>query len=238
MEKIYIKSSEDIGKYVKASAYEFYQSIILKKGIDLRSMFDLNLDQLQEIQVKLVDLISDRELILGYSTEFLNKHEFKTEDTGRVLYGAYPMSLYLEELLSAVKERLLYLEQYQKVSKIRELVEKLPENEVKEKLSVEIKEFEDKKEELDHKKESDYEIFSKQIELGKHRVEMFEKRTNVLLKFIDRESVASIIGSLLLLTIGVCLLVMMFRHEEPLKIIESAFLLILGYFFGHSKNNK
>ena len=47
----------------------------------------------------------------------------------------------------------------------------------------------------------------------------------------------AMVGSVLLLLIGVSLLAMMFLGKEPIKIIESAFLLILGYFFGHSKNN-
>lgn len=145
---------------------------------------------------------------------------------------------YLKRIYEDIEEKINVLEQNSKVESIKNLVGNLPENDLKQKLKEEISQLEAKKRELEIIKEEEKEKLNDEIELGKHKTDMFVKKTDVFLKFLDRESVASIVGSLLLLTMGICLIVIMFRHEEPLKIIESAFLLILGYFFGHSKNNK
>jgi hypothetical protein len=50
--------------------------------------------------------------------------------------------------------------------------------------------------------------------------------------WLERESVASIVGALLLLSFGVTVIVSMFTHTRASQIVTSAFLLILGYFFG------
>jgi hypothetical protein len=61
-----------------------------------------------------------------------------------------------------------------------------------------------------------------------------ERKSAMHRKWLERESVASIIGALLLLSLGIALIIAMFTHTIASQIVTSSFLLILGYFFGQS----
>ena len=71
-----------------------------------------------------------------------------------------------------------------------------------------------------------------EIEREKLKAELFERRSRVWLSFIERESVATIIGSLLLVLLSCSLVTAMFIDVEPSDIINNGFLVLLGYFFG------
>jgi hypothetical protein len=65
-------------------------------------------------------------------------------------------------------------------------------------------------------------------------VELSERRSAIRRKWIERESIASIVGALLLLALATALIVAMFIGKAATEVVTSAFLLILGYFFGTS----
>lgn len=239
MEVLNFKSHEDAKVYFKYLAWDYYMSVLLRKGLDVKMINDSDIHQLTDFKSKALEFKSNRSWASRQTSIFYSNYEYKINDRNSDFFPP-PVSFtsYLTELIDYIDERISSIEQSNKVDSIKKLVSELPETEVKEKIAAEIKELESKKAELELKHETTRESIKNEMEYGRHKAEMFEKRTNIFLKFLDRESVASIVGSLLLLTMGICLIVVMFRHEEPLKIIESAFLLILGYFFGHSKNNK
>jgi hypothetical protein len=66
-----------------------------------------------------------------------------------------------------------------------------------------------------------------QIEFSDHRWAVFRS-------FIERESIAGIIGAILLLAFAAVLVIGMFTHTAAPEVVTSAFLLVLGYFFGQS----
>jgi hypothetical protein len=70
------------------------------------------------------------------------------------------------------------------------------------------------------------------------QVELKERTSALRRSWFERESVASIVGALLLVSLGAALIVSMFTHTLPSQIITSSFLLILGYFFGQAGSNK
>lgn len=67
---------------------------------------------------------------------------------------------------------------------------------------------------------------------------LFEKRAMVWQSLLARESVASVVGSILLLLIAIALLVAMFVGTETTEIVGNAFLVLLGYFFGQTTSRK
>ena len=85
-----------------------------------------------------------------------------------------------------------------------------------------------------------------QIEQERQRMEIAleaeERRTSTRLKYIERllerESVASVIGSILLLVLVSSLIIGVFVGKVSVDIIEKGFLVILGYFFGQSVSKK
>jgi len=66
------------------------------------------------------------------------------------------------------------------------------------------------------------------------QVELQERRSAIWLSFLQRESVASIVGAILLLGLGIALIVAMFTHTSTSEVVANSFLLILGYFFGQA----
>ena len=69
-------------------------------------------------------------------------------------------------------------------------------------------------------------------------VELKERKSAIYRSWLERESVASIIGALLLLSLGTALIISMFTHTIAPEIVTSSFLLILGYFFGQAGSSK
>jgi hypothetical protein len=73
----------------------------------------------------------------------------------------------------------------------------------------------------------DYDIMEKKVRLK-------ERRSRLYRSWVERESVASIVGGILLLGLGIALVVAMFIGTTASEVVTSSFLLILGYFFGQS----
>ena len=69
------------------------------------------------------------------------------------------------------------------------------------------------------------------------KIEIRERRSAIYRSFLERESVASVVGAVLLLALGATLIVGMFTRVAISQLIANAFLLILGYFFGQAKSH-
>lgn len=231
--------SHDIARdYYLEKSENYYQQIMVNHEIDIHSLSKMNLEQLIAKNVHLDSLLNNKQFISTHILKFINDRDFVLLDKVSGFNGfRFDIKYKLINSKNYIQERINQLEQQDKVESIKGLVDEMPENNLKFNLLKEIQDLEEKKTQLLDIKIQEKNI-SEEIEISRHRADMFEKKTDIFLKFLDRESIASMIGSILLLLMGVCLLIMMFLQREPIKIVESAFLLILGYFFGHSKNNK
>jgi hypothetical protein len=69
---------------------------------------------------------------------------------------------------------------------------------------------------------------------GIRRVELFERRWEVLRRLLVKDLMASAVGGVLVIALAIALIVGMFLSIEPSSIIANAFLLVLGYFFGQT----
>jgi uncharacterized membrane protein len=70
------------------------------------------------------------------------------------------------------------------------------------------------------------------------QVELKERTSALRRSWFERESVASIVGALLLVSLGAAVIISMFTHTPASQVVTSSFLLILGYFFGQAGSNK
>jgi hypothetical protein len=96
---------------------------------------------------------------------------------------------------------------------------------------------------------SDLQLQVKQVDRERERIELqvaieerqvliAERRSRMRRSWFERESVASIVGAFLLLALGITLIVAMFIGVAPTEVVTSAFLLILGYFFGQAVDRR
>jgi len=64
--------------------------------------------------------------------------------------------------------------------------------------------------------------------------EIAERTAKTWQSYFRRELMATIVGSLLLLILAIAQLIAMFKNIQTTEIINNAFLIILGYFFGQT----
>jgi hypothetical protein len=76
------------------------------------------------------------------------------------------------------------------------------------------------------------------VAVQEREVAVQERRSRMRRSWFERESIASIIGALLLLLLGITLIIAMFTGTTAPEIVTSAFLLILGYFFGQATDRR
>ena len=74
-------------------------------------------------------------------------------------------------------------------------------------------------------------------ELERLKMELFERKSKVWLSLLERESAATILGGFLLLIILIVHVTAIFAKFSMPEILNNAFLIILGYFFGQSTND-
>lgn len=76
--------------------------------------------------------------------------------------------------------------------------------------------------------------FQEEMELARVSAEIFERRSRVWRSFLERESVATIVGGFLLIGLTITMIVASFTRITISEILSNAFLVILGYFFGQA----
>lgn len=73
---------------------------------------------------------------------------------------------------------------------------------------------------------------AQQIDIA--RIEVFERRSLVWQRFLERQSVATIIGTILLIAMFVFIAISTALKAAIPELVSNAFLVILGYFFGQA----
>jgi hypothetical protein len=76
------------------------------------------------------------------------------------------------------------------------------------------------------------------VHLEVARVQLFQQRADIWMRILGRESVASVVGSLLLVAFASALTVAMFTGVTVTTVVSNSFLLILGYFFGQGVSRR
>jgi hypothetical protein len=133
-----------------------------------------------------------------------------------------------------------------KIRNLNDAIDQLPDNDTKEMLRNQLQEYEKlakdvaagelerQRMEFDQKLAQQKVAFEqdqagKQVEL---RLREAETKTQRIVRLLDKDLVSVLIGGALLIIITVSLIVMMGRGVVESRLLENAFLILLGYFFG------
>lgn len=239
------KSKEDAKNYfarlsIKKAKEKYYILNISQTDLDKFSIKDLR-SELQKIDEFLNDPNDEKVYTYLIKQDFIFE-DLINFDLTRISYntGQYLIEK-KREIIDLIREK----EEEQKIESISELIKTIPEKDIQQKIKQELKELgeqsnkfkiEDKK--LDAEEEK-FKSEQRQLELQQSKLEIFDKKSQVWLRIFGKESIASILGGFLLLVMSISFIAAMFTGTEVSNIVESAFLLILGYFFGQSvKNDK
>jgi hypothetical protein len=88
---------------------------------------------------------------------------------------------------------------------------------------------------VDAEKHGDpFAAYWEQVRIAELELKVARGRTEIRQSWFSRETVAAIVGGVLLIALAVTLIVAMFLGIEPAEVVTNAFLLILGYFFGQA----
>jgi hypothetical protein len=163
---------------------------------------------------------------------------FISSSEQQIEIGILPLLLERKRL---ILERLRVLKGNRKIATLRDLVQSVPDEELKQQLDQEIHQLETEGQRL---REQSRQVEQAQLvvqtkestELAKLQTELFERRSKVWQGFLERESVATIVGAFLLVVMALVLMVAMFYGTKSSEIVNNSFLVILGYFFGQATN--
>lgn len=148
--------------------------------------------------------------------------------------GILPILLERKKL---ILDRINAIKGSEKIESLRDSINKIADETVKSKLEKQLTDLE--LESQKWRKQSE-ELEQAQLQAQAkmqtevQKVKILQMRSQVWLSLFERESVATIVGSVLLIIITGCLLLAMFRGTATSEIINNSFLVILGYFFGQT----
>ena len=160
----------------------------------------------------------------------------KSTTEALITVGILPILLERKQL---ILDRIRLLEGDEKLESLRDLISKVSQPEVKEKLDQELRELEEES----HKWEEQAtqigeakaaEELRVQADLSRLSAELFERRSKVWLQILGRESVATMLGGLLLLIIIFAEIAAFMAGKDVPDILDNCLLVILGYFFGQT----
>lgn len=152
-----------------------------------------------------------------------------TSDTeSHVELGILPLLL---ERRNDIRDRIRGLELRQEVERIEEQLASTDADPAdRAALAEELERKQEEAQSLDKARAEEAE----RAEAARLRVEIQAKKSEIYQSWLARESVASLVGSVLLILLAVSFIVAMFTGTAVLEVVSSAFLLILGYFFGQA----
>ena len=157
-----------------------------------------------------------------------------------VSLGILPILLERKKL---ILQRIRLLKGEEKIETIQDLIKTIPDEKVQEKLNREITELKSesqkiREQEQQVQKVQNEEQIKAQAEVARLSMELFERRSKVWLSFLEKDSVATTIGGILLILITLSQIGAMLFGIAPSDTLNNTFLVILGYFFGQSTNNR
>ncbi|MEU0134902.1 hypothetical protein ABZ172_12880 [Streptomyces sp. NPDC006296] len=138
-----------------------------------------------------------------------------------------------------IASRLYEVSSKRQISSLREAVDLIPESGNREKIEAELDALEKTAEA--HASDSRRNI-AEQSEWDKSdallKQHISERKWNVRAQLLARESVATLVGSLLLVGLATVITVAMFLNVQVTEILTNSFLIVLGYFFGQNSDKR
>jgi hypothetical protein len=133
----------------------------------------------------------------------------------------------------------------QKIENIRDLVSQVSDNGVRETILTQVEELEANARKYDEEVadvQAQQEQAEEELRVQRNatllQIEAFERKSQVWRSFLERESIASILGAVLLVALALTLVVAMFSGTNPSEVVTNSFLIILGYFFGQTVSRR
>ncbi|OQQ13130.1 hypothetical protein B0675_39565 [Streptomyces sp. M41(2017)] len=142
-----------------------------------------------------------------------------------------------------IVDRLNELRSEQKISGLRELIDRLPQGDERQALVDQLDELERQSVESEAAvravaSEESALQFQRERDLALLKIQLSERRWSYRSKLLARDAIAPMIGAILLVGLAVTLVVAMFLGTTVSELISNSFLIVLGYFFGQTTERR
>ncbi|URC11031.1 hypothetical protein [Flavobacterium sp. B183] len=240
-------SEEEVRIALQKKAYDILENYVNNMGYSNEELDILSIEELQTKLKAINSILKDKKKLENIGNASFEKgrdFDFNNKSTSGIVGYTFYSHRNLLDKKKYILELIKIKSRKEKINSLEDLINNVSDKDLRKKIENELNDFSkqtskiEEQEKLANTEEREYETSKKQLEISKTKLDLLEKKSQIWLAILAKESIASIIGALLLVIISICLLVSMFIGIEPSKIIESTFLLILGYFFGHAVTKK
>ncbi|MFF4229176.1 hypothetical protein [Streptomyces sp. NPDC001820] len=222
---------------------ELYDSLLSLSGLSRGQIRELDLDGLRDALGRINAAIAnpDQYPRVELSAKSGRVVAVLSDKEGPGLIGALPVLLDRKRM---ILERIKELHGEEKITGIRELIDRLPDGDDKEALNERLDALE--------RVASESDTLTREAALEQSALQANRDREIALLKMeleerkwalrsthlFAREPVATLVGAALLVILAVTIIVAMFTKIEVSTLLSNSFLIILGYFFGQSAERR
>jgi len=239
------EQSERLAK-LQAQAEAFFEPQLADLGLSVAAIENQDLGQLRSSLEKVNHFIANPNQLGTFRTTAKTSLSLLST-TAEATYEVGPLPLLLKRK-TLIIDRIATLGGQVQASTLRDLVEEVQDPDIQSRLKKEIDQLEEQsKEYLQDKREVESEkraaelrqqSLLSEIQIAKERAaietKQAESRAAIRQRFLERESVATIVGSFLLIILTGTLIVAMFTSTTVPEILSNGFFIILGYFFGQT----
>ncbi|MGW2563091.1 hypothetical protein ACWCXB_28415 [Streptomyces sp. NPDC001514] len=217
---------------------DFYDPVLSVIGLTEQQIQSLDLPGLQEALTRVNDAIANPDQFpkVELAARAGKVVGMLADSTMSASMGVLPLLLQRKRL---ILERISDLRSQEKIGGLRELIDRIPDEDTKRELGERLDALERSASESEHlardaaDEQSELQ-FQRERELQLLKIQLSERRWKLRSAQLARESMAPMIGALLLVGLAVTLVVAMFAKVEVSALVSNSFLIILGYFFGQS----
>ncbi len=204
---------------------------LTEKQIGEQSISELY-ESLERVNEALINPESFGEVNIGYgaTSPYIAK-------SGSKYHSKIGIASILIERKKLILDRIKELTTNEKLESLHDLINGIKDNELKNKLSIQLESLQKEAKEYSEEskkiatKEAEEKLRLEQ-EIAKQKLELFKEKSKIWQSYLKKESVATIVGGLILIAFTITLIAAMFFKIESTEIINNGFLVILGYFFG------
>ena len=230
-EELRDKSSKAIADMMYHVRNNWFNNLLRPLGLTDDQIKTQNLEELKDSLERVNEALKNPDSFgkIGVKFDFNSGPIItKNKEDATVELGIFPVLL---EKQKYIKEREKLLEKESKIEEIQTRIESVSEGE-KENIQKVLETSKAEYKQLKQKVES--EQFQPRLNPDEMKLRFFEGKAKVYKSFLEKESVATILGGFLLIVLAFALIIADASKITLSQVITDSFLLILGYFFGQS----
>lgn len=222
-------------------ARKYFDTILKPLGLTENQILEKDLPELKKSLTYINDLIDKHQSFPSIKLKMTSSARIVITTASQEAHFEIGILPVLLERKKLIIERLRSFESKQAIKSIKDLIDQVQDPDLKLKLDKELGELNSKSQELREeakkleKLQMDEKITAEERVL-KMQLALSENKKEYLKMFLEKQSMATIVGAILLILITLSLIIGVLFQGQPTDMLNNALLVLLGYFFGQAVN--